>query len=163
MTEIETLASNMDFARQFTKFYFKDLKHADIHHRFELNGKLLNSAFWQIAHLTAAENWLLLHGLGGQMEKFSWAKHFLPGSTPPTAADCPPIAEIIECATLVHSKALEHVRSLTAEQINEEHRIGFSVGAAGTKRECLMHAARHEAAHAGQLAILCSLHGISKV
>lgn len=163
MTESQSLALVFDRAHDYTKYYFGELRNTDIHHRFEVNGKKLNSAYWLIAHLTMSQNWLLLNGTGAEMERFSWAKLFNMGKEPPSAEECPLISDILETSMLIHEKTMAWLNSLTGEQLDEPHKIGFNVGGEGTIRDAIAHATRHEAGHAGQLGWLCTIQGIKTV
>ena len=163
MTQAQLLAQQIDFTRKYTLFFFSKLKDTDLHHRFELNGKKLNSAYWLMAHLTMTENWLLLRGMGGEMEKFSWAKLFAMGKPAPAPEECPPFEEVKETSIRIHEKAIEWVKTLSDTELDQAHLFGFQIGPLGTKREGLFHAIRHEAGHAGQLGILCSLHGLPTI
>jgi len=163
MTESESLALAFDRARQYTKFYFLKLRNTDIHDRPEVNGKKLNSAYWLIAHLTMTENWLLLNGTGGEMERFSWAKLFNMGKEAPTPEECPPIEDILETSKGIHEKVLERLRNLTPQELDQPHKVGFNIGGEGTVRDAIYHAIRHESGHAGQLGLLCKIQGLSTV
>jgi len=128
-----------------------------------MNGIQLNSAYWIMAHLTISENWLLLNGTGGEMERFSWAKLFNMGATPSEPADCPPFEEIKDTSKRIHEKAMNWLSALPDERLLGPSKIGFSVGPDGTIQETIMHAARHEAGHAGQLGWICAMHGVKTV
>lgn len=163
MTESESLANALDRARAYTRFYFKKLQNTDIHHRFEANGHKLNSAYWLFAHLVISENWLVLNGTGGEMERFSWAKLFSMGKEPPNPEDCPPIDEIMETASQIHQNAIARIASMTSDELDAPNKVGFPIGGEGTCRDAILHAIRHEAGHAGQLGILCSIQGIPTI
>ena len=163
MTQAQLLAQNFDFTRKYTLFFLNKLQGYDLHQRFEMNGKQLNSAYWIMAHLTISQNWLLLRGTGGEIERFSWAKLFGMGAPPPAPADCPPFEEIKETSIRIHKKAMDRVSALSDEQLQAPTQIGFSVGPDDTIQETIMHAARHEAGHAGQLGWTCAMHGIKTV
>lgn len=160
-TEAIILADTMDFTRQLSLSYFKRLKEVDIHRNFEMGGIKLNSAFWVMAHLAVTENYLLLHATGGEIIRFSWAKLFGIGSAIPDAGDCPPIEEVMEKLNAVHEKAIAHIRTLTAEDLDKPNPTPIKFKDTNDMlRMIIQHAIRHEGNHSGHLSWLCKLHGI---
>lgn len=160
--ESRFLAASMDRARQWTLFYFERLKDQDLHRRFVCEGKELNSAYWQIAHLATSENGLLLHATGGPFEKFSWAKHFSIGGAGLPPEQCPPFAEVWDIFNAVHARAMAHIPTLTAEQLNGPNPTRLTT--IGTRLyDVVAHASRHESGHTGQIAWLCKLYGIPTI
>lgn len=164
MPESHTLATLVDRTREYARFYLSPLKGVDMHRRFSVDGKELNTAYWLVAHMAVSENWLLLRGTGGPFEKFSWAKHFNIGSTPPPMELCPPYEEVWAMFKAVHEKARSWVAGLGDEQLNAPHQAApLAIAGMHTVRDIIMHHCRHEALHTGQLAWLCKLHGIRTV
>ena len=163
MTEAQTLALAVDRTRGYARYYLSHLKETDPHHAFELNGVQLNTQYWIVAHMTVTQNWLLLRSTGGPFEKFSWAKHFNLGSTPPARELCPPYEEVRAMFKQVHEKALAHVATLTEEQFEQPHQGVVSVAGIVTVRDSVIHHLRHENLHTGHLSWLCKLHGVKTV
>lgn len=160
MTEPEILALAVDRTRDYARSYLLRLKNVDPHREFEVNGMKLNTAYWIVAHLTVTQNWLVLRATGGPFEKFSWAKHFNLGSTPPPPELCPPYEEVWAMFKAIHAKAVPHVASLNDEQLAQPHTAMIKLGGTDTVRDAILHQLRHEALHTGHLSWLCKLHGI---
>jgi hypothetical protein len=139
--------------------YFKLLKDQDLHHGFEVNGKMLNTPYWIIAHLATSENGLLLGATGGPFEKFTWAKHYTLGAPGLPVADRPPFEEIYSMFNAVHAKVMDHIPTLTTEQLDAPNATRLSA-IGDTVRDVITHAIRHEGSHAGHLGWLCKLHGV---
>ncbi|MBL0126007.1 MAG: DinB family protein [Flavobacteriales bacterium] len=161
-TEAQVLAHVMDRTRQYTLSYFDRLKDHDLHRRFECDGKILNSVFWIMAHLTASENGLLLMATGGPFDKFSWAKHFTVGSAGLPQEECPPIEAVMEMFHLVHAKAMAHLPTLTSTALEAPDPTGIPL-IGTTVRDVITHAIRHEGSHVGHLGWLCKLHGVRTI
>lgn len=157
------LADVMDKTRQLSLFYFSQLKGKDLYKTFQSEEVELNSAFWIFAHLTVTENFLLLRSTGGELIKFSWAKQFGIGSTVPTREECPPLQEVLETSREVHERAINHLRTLSDEALKKPTTTGVTFGGEDSIRSIIMHAIRHEGAHAGHLGWLCKLHGVKTI
>lgn len=161
-TASRTLALTMDRARHYSLSYFDRLKDTDLHHRFEYGGVRLNSAFWILAHLATSENGLLLGATGGPFRRFSWAKHFTVGSQSLPAEQSPSLEEVYTTLTEVHQKVMEHLPTLTDEDLKGPNTTGMSAFGP-TMHDVITHAIRHEGLHAGHLSWLCKLHGIRTI
>ena len=159
MTETRTLALAVDRTRAYTRYYLKHLHGTDPHRVFELNGAKLNSAHWIVAHLTVTQNWLLLRSTDGPFEKFSWAKHFTIGAAGLPPDQCPPYAEVWATFKAVHTKVMEHLPTLTDEDLERPNTTGMPL-IGDTMRDVITHAIRHEGSHIGHLSWLCKLYGI---
>lgn len=162
MTNSELLAIAVDDARKYSLFYGKKLinANADLGKVFESEGVKLNSALFIFGHLAVTENFLCLSCTGGEIVRFPWAKTFALGAPMPDVKDCPPIDEILKVMEEVHQKSLQHIRSLTDEDLLKPNTKGFPFGSDQSIRSCIIHAVRHESSHAGHLGWLCKLHGI---
>lgn len=163
MTEASLLALAVDRTRDYARFYLRHLKDTDPHHEFSADGVKLNTQYWLAAHLTVSQNWLLLRGTGGPFEKFSWAKHFGIGSTPPARELCPPYDEVWAMFKAIHEKAVAHIASLTDAQLEQPHAAMMKLGGTDTVRDVILHHLRHEGSHTGHLGWLCKLHGVKTV
>jgi hypothetical protein len=161
-TEAQVLAHTMDRVRQYTRLYLSPLKDQDPHRAFTCEGTPLNTVFWLVAHLATSENGLLLHATGGPFEKFSWAKHFTVGSQGLPRAQCPPYEEVWATFKAVHERAMQHLPTLTAEQLALPNRTGLAA-IGSTTRDVVTHAIRHEALHAGHISWLCKLYGVRTI
>jgi hypothetical protein len=161
--EVKTLANVLDSTRQLSIFYWEKLHDKDVFQTFECNGVQLNNAYWIIAHLAVTENYLVLRSTGGEFIKFSWAKLFGLGSPIPAKEDCPPVDEMLETLHLVHKKSMEHLLSLTDDDLYKPTTTGAKFGGEDSYRSIITHAIRHEGTHAGHLGWLCKLHGIKTI
>ncbi|MBP8824044.1 MAG: DinB family protein [Flavobacteriales bacterium] len=160
-TEAQVLSHVMDRTREGTLNYLTALNGQDPHRTFALEGKVLNSVYWLVAHLATSENGLLLATTQGPFQKFWWAKHFTVGASGLPQAECPPYDEVLATFHEVHRKATAHVASLDEAVLNAPNPTKLPIGP--TIRDVVTHAIRHEGAHAGQLGWLCKFHGIKLV
>ena len=158
-TEAQTLAHMMDRTREYTLMYLNKLKDQDPYKVFECDGKPLNTMYWLVAHMAATQNGLLLFATGGPGERFSWAKHFMPGAPLQAADQLPPFADILATFNAVHTKAIAHLSTLSEEALNSPNPTAFTVFGP-TLRDVITHAIRHEGSHIGHLGWLCKLYGI---
>jgi hypothetical protein len=162
-TEVKTLAQVLDSTRQLSLFYWNKLSDKDVFKTFECNGVQLNNAYWIMAHLAVTENFLVLRSTGGEMQKFSWAKLFGLGCPIPEKELCPPINEMLETLHLVHQKSIQHILSLSDEDLSKPTTTVAKFGGEDSYRAIITHAIRHEGTHAGHLGWLCKLHGIKTI
>lgn len=159
INETRILAHVMDRAREYTNLYLDRLKDADPHRVFTCEGKRLNTQYWLVAHLAATQNGLLLLATGGPFEKFSWAKHFGPGSTGLPPEQCPPYTEVRATFDAVHARAMAHLATLDDAALELPNTTGYT-RFGPQMRDVIMQAIRHESYHAGQIGWLCQLHGV---
>ncbi|HEX2616159.1 MAG TPA: DinB family protein [Flavobacteriales bacterium] len=161
-TEAQTLAHVMDKTRKWTLFYLNKIKDQDPHRRFVCEGKELNTLYWLVAHIATTQNGLLLAATKGPFEKFSWAKHFNVGAAGLPADQCPPFQEVLDMFQAIHTKAISHVATLNEEALDSPNPTNFP--AFGPQvRDVVIHAIRHEGAHAGHLSWLCKLYGVPTI
>ena len=158
--EAKVLSEMLDKTRAMTRWYISKMKDVDMHRTFEVEGKTLNSAFWITAHLAVTENWLTLTATNGSPVDIPWRKQFSMGSEIPKPEDCPPIKEVLDKMKEVHAAAMEHISSLTDEQLAQPNAKGWDFGGTETVKGIIQHAIRHEGTHTGHLSWLCKLHGI---
>lgn len=163
--EANVLADVFDLTRAASLQSFQSLEKAgvDLHHVFSVEGKNLNAPFWIMAHLAVSEQFLLLQALGGPKIKLPWARMFGLGAVPPAREDCPSLQEVIESLHMVHHAAMEWVRGLSDEALQEPTATGTSFGGVDQKKSLIMHAIRHEGMHAGHLGWLCKIHGLPTI
>ena len=162
-TEARILSQVMDKTRRQTNNYLKLLANTDLHKVFECNGVRLNNVFWIIAHLGITENFLLLRSSGGENIKIPWARQFGLGSVQVPEAECPPLEDVKAVFESVHSKAISHIASLDESFLDNNNLINFEFDGEKSVRAMIIHAIRHEAAHAGHLGWLCKLNGIKTI
>lgn len=163
MNDARLLADLMDHAHAMTMQQAERLQQRDLHQRFVVNGIELNSAFWILAHLAVSENWLILRGTNGPFQKFSWAKQFTLGATPPAPAECPPFEEIMSTLERVHRLAVDHVAGLSDADLASPHHARMDLDSGADMRAVIHHHIRHVNMHNGQLAWLCKLHGLPTI
>lgn len=163
-TEANVLADTYESVRMLTKWYISKLKDVDMRKEFEVQGSKFNSAYWVVAHLIWAENFLLLQALGGKHADHVWLEQFRIGSDPGEVQEAlPPIKEMLDAWKAIHHTAMLHVRSLPDEILSEDNPLGMGFGGDNSHRMMIQHAIRHEAIHAGHLSWLCKMHGIKTI
>jgi hypothetical protein len=163
MTQAQVLADLMDHAHAFTLEHVGRLREKDLHHRFVVENQELNSPYWIVAHLAVSQNWLILRGTGGPFQKFSWAKLFTLGATPPPPAECPPFEEILSTYQAIHDLSMAHVGALSDGSLGAPHQAMMKLGGGDDVRAVIKHHIRHESSHNGQLGWLCKLHGLPTI
>jgi hypothetical protein len=161
--EALVLAALMDRSRQQVSACLQRLEAANLHHRHEVDGRQLNSAYWIAAHLAVSQNWLILRGTGGLFQKFSWAKHFSLGAIPLPPSECPPYEEVKATLEGVHRLAMEHVAGLGEAALDQAHQAMLQLPGTNDVRAVIAHHILHEASHAGQLSWLCKLGGLPTI
>ena len=163
MTQAQLLADLMDHAHAFTMDHVGRLRDKDMHRRFVAEGHELNSPYWIVAHLAVSQNWLILRGTGGPFQKFSWAKLFTIGATPPPPAECPPLDEVLSTFRTIHGLSMAHVGVLSDEALKAPHMAMMKLGGGDDVRAVIKHHIRHESSHNGHLGLLCKLHGLPTI
>lgn len=162
-TTAQLLADSFHYARQQTLTYYQKLEGKDIFKEFlNENGTRLNSAYWILGHLVVTENYLLLKSTGGEIERFAWARPFGLGGQLPAVEDRVPVGEIAKTMETVHSKAMEFISTLSDKQLMQPNFGGMKFGN-GSIKDTILHAAFHEASHAGHLGWICKMHGIKLI
>jgi hypothetical protein len=161
-TELATLRNMVDATRQLAHFALKKFagKEADLQKRFEVNGKTLNSAYWLVAHMTWAQNSLVLRSTGGPNPEVPWLKHFAIGKSADEGENCGvPYAEIYAGFKKVHQLTMEHLAAMDPANLDAPNKIDWEVLGGKTMRNTIMHHIRHENNHIGQLLWLVNIHG----
>ena len=157
-TEAQVLAEMLGSTREFTKWYLSILKDVDVYKIFELEGKKFNPVIWEIGHLANSENFLGTYLTRGNSLKFDWAPLFGMGVTPPSKEDYPDYKEIWSTFNMVHTNTMNHISSLTDEQLRAPSRIEFAM--VKDVRGAIQHCIRHEGTHIGHLGWLAKMHSI---
>jgi len=162
-TEANVLADAYESVRALTRWYLSKMKEVDMFKEFEVDDKKLNSAYWVMAHLVWAENFLLLRALGGKPVDLPWLDQFGISSTPVKRDTLPEVKHVLDEWKAVHVTAMTHVRSLPDDLLATDNPAGFGFAGDNSYRMMIQHAIRHEAMHTGHLSWLCKLYGIKTV
>jgi hypothetical protein len=161
--EAKVLADMFQKVRDLTKWYFSLLKPVDPYKHWEVNGTRLNNLIWLASHLVWAENSLILKGTGGEGVDISWLDHYnikSDGSLHHAQHD---MKTILDALKLVHEKSMNHLLTITDEQMGSNNAFGMGFGGETTNRILIQHAIRHEAMHTGHLSWLCRINKIDSI
>lgn len=158
MTTSEILAETMDETRNLTRFYLSKLKGEDMHRTFTIGNYTTNSPYWIIAHLTWGEHRLLVESMGHQPMEIPWLEKFAI-STIPAKDELPSLEEVMAGFKAVHEHALNHLRSMTDAELEQENILNINFGGKTTKKFIAMHTIRHEGTHCGQLSLIAQFYG----
>lgn len=155
MTQGQLLAETMASTRDLIYFYMNKIGPEDWTKPLELNGKVLNTLSWQIAHLCWGENMLILQGCSDKDRAKPWFDDFSIRKQAPPVELHPSQEELRATFKDVHEASLEVVAAMSDEQLQEvnNHEMAFKRG--NSKMHIIIHHIRHEGTHAGQLAMLC--------
>ena len=126
----------------------------------------VNHATWLLGHVVTSENGLILRWCAGESAMPGrFLKVFFMGTGPdPDPSVYPAKEEILKVLADVHTRAVEVVKGLSAEQLDERP-VGYEEMPPGArelfwcKGACIWHHASHEAGHAGQISMLRRLMG----
>ncbi len=161
MTQSERLAEQLDGTREWTLKLLDGLSPDDWCFQ---PAPGLPHALWLCGHLAVAQH-LLVHVrcLGGACVDDSFANHFPIGAPVLSTVehDYPSVDSVRRCMTETHDKTCEAIRGMSDELLAEA-----CMGAEGKthphytdKCGAVSHCNRHEAFHAGQLALIRRLLG----
>lgn len=160
MTKAQVLADTLDKSRQLTKFYLSKLKGVNPEDSIILNGYETNCIYWIAAHLVWAEDYLGIIELGGKSTVPDWVKKFAIKSDGELPEERPDFKTVLDELKRVHEAAVNHINSLTDEQLDEPNVTGFHFGDGNaTKLMMIQHCIRHEGTHLGQLSLLAKIYG----
>ncbi len=157
-TQAQMIADIFDETRKLTRFYLSKVDPAWAEWQPVADGVPLNSAYWLVAHLTWAEHALLVASLGGPKLDIPWMKHYALGTDGTLHEGRPSFEELVNEFNRVHQHAMQYLRSLTDEQL-EEPADTAAMQWNATKRKVAYHAIRHEGTHVGHLGWLCKIKG----
>ncbi|MBP7389655.1 MAG: DinB family protein [Chitinophagales bacterium] len=163
MTQGTIFANMHSKVRDLTRWYISLLKNVDPYIQHEVNGVKLNSVYWLVAHLTWAENMLILKATGASPLDISWLDHYSLGCDGTLHTQQPDMKEILNLFKEVHELTQNHLQVITDELIEKPNLIGFGFGGDTTNRMMIQHCIRHEAMHTGHLSWLCKIHAIETV
>jgi len=161
-TELTTLRNMVDATRKLAHFALKRLegKEPDFQIRFEVNGKKLNSVYWQYAHMAWGQNSLILRSTGGPNPELPWLKHFGIGKPAEDGENSGvSFEEIYAGFNKVHQLTMDHLTAMDPANLDAENKISWEVLGGKTMRNTIMHHIRHENNHIGQLMWLVNMHG----
>jgi uncharacterized damage-inducible protein DinB len=162
-SEALSLADTFQKVRDLTKWYFSLLKDADPYHQWEVNGNKLNNIAWLAGHILWAEDFLIVKATGGKPAEIPWLDHYKIGSEGILHEEKPDVKHMLSLLKEHHEKAMEHLKTLSNENMNEVNLLGFGFGGVNTKRMMIQHCIRHEAMHTGHLSWLCKINGVESV
>jgi hypothetical protein len=154
------LADILADVRSLTRRNLKRLSAVDPYKLYEAYRAPLHSINWIAAHLTWAENGLLLKGVCDQPLNLPWTSRFTFGGDFDPQGDLPKYEEILTAMEQVHEQSQKLLREIPLESLDEPNNLGFSFGGDSSKRKIIYHAIRHEPMHNGQLSWICKMNGI---
>lgn len=164
MTQSQLLAETAEQTRNIFKFYMSKLKGVDMYREFEMNGQKFNSAVWVICHCAWGENNLLLKATHGKpVTGFEWLDLFKIGAKPLEREKMPSLEEALKAFKEIHAKAMEHVKSLTDDQLNQKNTLNSSFLEGDTVKFIIQHHIRHEAMHAGHISWIVKMYGTKSI
>ncbi len=165
MKLVEFMAEQLDGSRDWTLRLIADLKGNEWTFQPALG---LAHPLWLCGHLASSEN-LLIHvrclGTKGLIDS-TFAEHFPIGGPVKSAVehDYPPVAVVLETMKSVHEETLRAIRGMSESLLAEP---AFSADGKSPhphyrdKAGVVAHCSRHEAFHAGQIALVRRLLGKS--
>lgn len=159
----EVLVEAIEEVRNLTLFYLSRLNGTDYFKEFVVEGTTLNSAAWTIAHLTWAEEFLILRAITGEGAKLDWTDHFRIGASRPIKTLYPSFNEILNGFQEVHLKSMDILTRLNDDDLEKTNKINLKFQKGDSVKVCLMHHIRHESSHAGHLSWLCKMSGLKTV
>jgi len=161
MNQSELLAEALNSVRNLTKFYFSKINPEDLEIQMEVDGIKFNSPKWLAAHLAWTENFLLLQGIGGKTSEVKWLEEYGFGSNPDDLKSEISFEEIMKTLDEIHNDAINHLISLSDEQLEEKNLIGANFGGKDTIKAVVIHAIRHEPMHTGQISWFLKYRGVT--
>ena len=95
MTQGAIFANMHSKVRDLTRWYISLLKNVDPYLQQGVNGVKLNSVYWLVAHLTWAENMLILKATGASPLDIFWLDHYSLGCDGTLHTQQPDMKEIL--------------------------------------------------------------------
>ncbi len=158
--EAEILANVYAQVRGLSNRFISALKDVDVNKELQLGEIKFNSPYWIVAHLVWTEHFLIIKGVGGENMNIPWVNEYSFGTDPNMIKTKPPYDEILQKLEATHSKALEVIRELKDEQLDEDNYINATFGGTKSKRNVIIHAIRHEPMHIGQISWILKTYGL---
>jgi hypothetical protein len=158
---LELLCDVLENQRRLTNWYLKKIPVEDMARRIEAEGKHLNSPLWNVAHLVWTDYGIGLLPLGYTDTPPAWIQHVGFGSDGSLPDDFPAFEEVKRVFDDTHERKLAFFKSLDDAILDAD----YAHAALGFKNNyyALLHLARHEGVHCGQLASFCKIRGIKTV
>jgi hypothetical protein len=165
-TELETYRFLIEQTRSMAVSVLKRMDEAQVdpYKIFEVDGKPLNSVYWQLGHMAWAQNNLILRCSGGPNPEVKWLKHFGIGKLHNESQGIIDFAEARAGFDKVHQVALQHLEQSAPEIVDQDAAFELFPGT-GIKpiRFMFMHHIRHEGTHVGQLFLLAKMYGVKGI
>lgn len=165
MTRLDIAIRQIEAARRDTKGFVKDVNEAEW---FRQPFEGANHIAWQVGHLAIAEYGLIAgEVLGLTFDEVDWISAdfralFKRGSTPISDGTAyPSPAELRVMLDHIHDHVMGLLAGLPDERLDEAPTFGHPL--AETKLEAMHLCARHEALHAGQIAMLRRAFGMPPI
>ena len=163
MNAIDCLVHLLEDTRNYTLMQVGDLTDEEMMFQPQPH---VNHATWLLGHIVGSENGLVLSWCGGQpILPKEYHELFFMGTKPQAdPAIYPKKDDILQALAEVHGKAIELVKTLTPEQLDERPK-GYEQLNPGAqqlfwcKGACIWHHATHESSHAAQVSMLRRLLG----
>jgi hypothetical protein len=163
MTVAELLAEQMDGTRDWTLKLLADLKGGDW--TFQPATGLAHP-LWLCGHLASSQDLLIFVRCLGRPSGLpaGFKEHFPMGGPVKSAKehDYPPVETVLSVMREVHTRTLSAIRGMSDALLAEAAFAGDGKSPHPhyrDKRGCVAHCNRHEAFHAGQLALIRRLQG----
>ncbi len=159
-TEGEVLADVYAKVRGLSNMFISALKDVDIHKQVQIGDVKFNSPYWIVAHLVWTEHFLIIEGVGGEKMNIDWIDEYSFGTNPEDIKTSPPYEEVLKRLNETYERALQIIKGLKSDQLEEDNNIDVSFGGAKTKRNVIIHAIRHEPMHIGQISWILKTNGL---
>lgn len=153
MNPSDFLADELDRTRQWTVNLLEDLSSSDCSRQFN-DG--LQTVHWILGHLIYAENALILKRCLNRDEvNPDFIEPFKIGSVvePPDKGALPPLENVRDEMDRIHKLATNGIRAMGPDELASPPG-GGPHPMFDTRQGAVFHAARHEAFHAGQIALI---------
>ncbi|MEK6799822.1 MAG: DinB family protein [Planctomycetota bacterium] len=163
MTHAELLAEQLEWTREWTLRLIADLEGADWSFQPGLG---LAHPLWLCGHLACSQDILIFGRCLGQSGVIddSFKSHFAIGGPVKSTTEhkYPPLSDVLSTMRDVHAKTLEAVRGMSDDLLAQPAFAGDGKSPHPhykDKRGAASHCSRHEAFHAGQIALIRRLLG----
>lgn len=161
MGDTPTLIESIEGSRDWTLKLIADLSGDDW---FFQPSDDLQHALWICGHLASSyQTLILMRCLGRDNAHAEFVSHFPLGGSVKSASvhDYPSPDAVIARMAVIHDETVDGIRGMSDDQLAEPcyGKDGVVHPHYTTKRGAILHCARHEAFHAGQIALLRRLMG----
>lgn len=162
MKQTKVIADILDNTRRLTRWYFSFLDGDLLFRRFELNGTMVNSAYWIAGHLIWTQNFVLT-GILGKQEAPAWLDDFKLGSPPADPNEGPDFDVLWDVFNHLHRKTIQFIRDFDERILDNDFPDSTAHFIFQSNRMAFYHLVRHEGYHCGQLGIICKLGGVETI